>query len=311
MKTPEHGIYREPHSGEVWLEELRRDNPDMVFIDGVADIAEIADRQLDVHYGSGSDHPLAYHNKQHSSDVVERALKLLRIHQGVTPNSFIMQRAPSLIASAGKLHDIVQLRGPVTNEQLSAEYARDIAPNYGFAYAEADLQADMIMGTVTQKVDGKLQQTRLEQTQSRDPLCLILATADINGIAMEGLHRMIKDSVNLTAEKYEIDSTKVLLEKPHEVAKMFGAQTAFFGNRLDQIERDLRLFYSEDTAREIQAEYQREFGSLGGEAIRAANLLSRTPDLLGDVISIDVTQTVDLAVGSIVAQIRKLLPKSH
>lgn len=309
MKTPEHGISREPHTGEVWLEQIKREYPDMVFIEGVADIAAIASRQLEVKYGAQSETPLAYHNKAHSvEDVPRRGLKLLRIHHDICPDLFDMSRAPSLVVAGGMLHDTVQLRGSMTNERLSADYAREIAPHYGFTYDEADLLHDMIMSTVTQHIDGTVKQTMLEQTVSRDPLCLILATADINGIAMEGTKRMVGDSVNLTAERYQMDAANVLREKPHEVMKMLGAQALFFGARLDTIGSDLRLFYDEVTAQEIQSMYQREFSSFGSEAIRAARLLGRTPEILNDLLPVDVSSTFESTTSAIVSRVRKLLP---
>lgn len=308
MKTPERSSYCEPHSGDVWLEKIKLECPDMVFIDGVADIAAIASRQLDVRYGAQSETPLSYHNRSHSmNDVSSRSRKLLRIHNRVRPDLFDMNRAPSLVTAGAFLHDVIQLRGSMKNELLSAEYARDKAPHYGFTYAESDVLYDMIMSTATQYVDGTVKQTMLEQMESRDPLCLILATADINGIAMEGLKCMVVDSVNLTAENQQMDAARVLREKPHEVAKMLGAQALFFGTRLDMIGSDLRLFYDEESAQEIEAIYKHEFSSFGSEAIRAARLLGRTPDLLNDLLPVDVAATVESTTNTIVSRVRNVL----
>lgn len=309
MSPHERSENRETFDGTAWLSDLREENPDMQIIDGLGSIATIANSELEQRYGPQSDTPLAYHNVSHSFDAARRALWLLRLHAEIAPDSFDMTRAPSLVTATLLLHDIYQLEGSGENERLSAEFAAEVLPQYGFSSEEARLGAEMIMATVTEVSDGKIRQPLLADTESRNPLNLIVATADINAIAMEGLPRLIRDSIGLAAEHEHVSPARAIIEHPRAIATMLGSQLTFFGSRLDAIHSDLRLYYDEPIAHEIQARYKKDFGSLGSEAIRAASLLSKVPIQIGEVLKNDTSCRPEDATRLLVGYVRSLLKK--
>lgn len=307
MSPHERGGNHEAFDGTAWLSDLRTENPDMLFIDEMSEIAEIVNDELEQRYGPQSVTPLAYHNASHSFDAARRGIQLLRVHSEIAPDLFEMSRAPSLIVATLLLHDIYQLEGSGENERLSADFAARLLSRYGFREDEVYLNKDMIMATVTEIDSGRLRQPMLAHTVSHNPLCLIAATADINAIAMEGLPRLIRDSISLAAEHEHVSPARAIVEDPKAIAAMLGSQLAFFGSGLDAVAADLRLYYDESTALEIQKRYKKDFGSLGSEAIRAASILSKVPIQISEVIKSDASCKPEDAARLLVGYVRNLV----
>lgn len=179
--------------------------PEMVSSDAIA-IAVQSLHSIDERYGVDSDNPLAYHNAYHSLDVCRRGVRLaILLHPYIPPK--YSGDIYNLAIMNGPTHDWRQDLGPHHNEIASADYAAEQARGASDPRINSEAFGlrlhEGIMATEVERTErGEIVQVNL-QKGSHDPHKFIAAFSDINGIAMEGRKRMIRDAVNLCYEIYK------------------------------------------------------------------------------------------------------------
>lgn len=161
---------------------------------------------IDDRYGPNSDYPREFHNAPHSIDVCRRDVRLTKLLLPYVRSKYLPHIFDRTILGPA-LHDWEQLLGPGDNEQASADYAVAQIEENGGPELNTDvfktwLSDEIQASTVTMLETGEIIQTNI-QTGSHNPAKFNLAFADINGIAMEGPRRMIRDGTHLYMENLE------------------------------------------------------------------------------------------------------------
>ncbi len=238
-------------------------------------VATEALEEVDARFGEKSDNPLPYHNATHALDVMKRSF---RITNAVLPYIYKPYQCKiydlALIGSA--THDIERGQEKSLDEKLSADFAVNMIRSRGHSPINQSkfisrLRDGILATKVTRRPDGNIQQVNLRKG-SRDPFKLILATADINGIAMEGPKRMTRDAINLCYELHQGNPTS------EELLDFILSQRAFLKERLSdkQIKPDLE-YYFKDSSKEVYELGRNEFHGTIDDAYSVAIKLANLP----------------------------------
>ena len=83
---------------------------------------------------------LYYHGPHHTEDVLNTVEKIAIIEK-VSPEEFVLLRAAALF------HDFGYIDKYLDNEEIGADYAREILPNYGFNSSQVTKVCELIMAT--------------------------------------------------------------------------------------------------------------------------------------------------------------------
>lgn len=158
---------------------------------------------LDAKFGPESPHPREFHNADHSVDVCRRDVRLTTLLLPYVPPEF-QPYIFDLAILGPALHDWEQDLGPGPNERASTEHGIALIEEKGGRELNTDefktRLTDEIEATTIAMLDtGEIVQVNI-QKGSHDPAKFNLAFADINGIAMEGPRRMVRDGTHLYQE---------------------------------------------------------------------------------------------------------------
>lgn len=248
--------------------------------DATIPLAVNALEEIDVKYGPDSDDPHPYHNAQHGIDVIRRGVRLTNIlypylRSDHRPKIFDLDFA------IGSWHDIEQsLVAPGANERASARSAvRAVSQlegplnNKKFKHR---LELGIIATTAAEAEDGKITQPYVKK-DAHDPVKLIAAYADINGVAMEGPARMLKDATNLALEIFGEEPTK------DEFGNFLVSQAGFLTQRLNdgQVKSDLAYYFSKDEVDAIYKDTRKIFHPNIDAAVKIARAMQSRPELQG------------------------------
>lgn len=232
--------------------------------------------EVDSRYGENSDHPLEYHNAHHALDVIKRGVHLTSLLTPYIAGDY-RRSMYDLVTVGGAIHDSERGMGDGYNEKLSAEYGEQLIQSNGYS-REINTKRFMrtlregVLATQVEREDsGKVQQINLRQG-SHDPFKFILASADINGIAMEGPKRMVRDATNLCYELHDGNPSA------DELYNFIILQPKFLRDRLqdDQIKPDIE-YYFKDQSESVYDVVSREFGGTIKTAYSKALELASLP----------------------------------
>jgi len=250
--------------GGIITEDIRQVGAEMLF-------------EIYTKYGDpNSETYMLYHNDQHTLNVLERCWVQAGIRKKEFPEEF--SDKDYILGMFGALgHDIARMTGglPGEDERQSAQktvtgYMRKL----GFSEEDCRRVTEMIMTTEVTTENGVVVQTNI-QKGSTDKLKLELAIADINGIAMEGIGRMVEDAFNLCLEVNRI-SPDDMLANIDTIEKFFTMQAKFIEKRLDSLDGDFEYYYG-DKATHMREVYEKAFTGATRHAKGAAHVLYRFP----------------------------------
>ncbi len=248
---------------------------------------------LDIHARCGdpnSETYEPYHNDQHALQVLSRSWRLLQLLQKIMPEKFSGSDYEALLwASLG--HDVVRGTGGTLgeDERQSAQLIAARMQEAGCEDTMCEQVADIILTTIVEHDEqGRIKQTNI-RSGNKDPLRLILATADINGVAMEGIPTMINDVFNLYMEVRH-RTVADMVANPEEVIEFFFSQAQFLESRLETLSGDFAYYFTQEEVAIVQAAYEEEFTQATRDGIGAANVLFRFPHL-GELAITDALQT--------------------
>ncbi len=184
---------------------------------------------------------LPYHNQEHAVHVMRRSFVVYRSLHESLPEEFD-DRSYELLAIAAASHDIFQhFTNPGENERLSAQAA--VSFMFDYTSEECTRVYEAIVATsVSRSEEGTIQQCFLQEG-SRDPLKFVLATADINGIALEGVPRMLEDAVHLYLEFNKIPTDASFIAHSKEIGAFLTSQAAFLKDRLNAVTNDIEYYW--------------------------------------------------------------------
>lgn len=239
---------------------------------------------IDQKYGPHGDDPLEYHNTSHSIDVGRRVIRLTNLLYPYIPEQYRTSIYDLGFLGPG-CHDSEQLLGSGANERASLDDAlrRIEQANDPVLTAPAftdRLGSGIMVTVVNRKEDGELEQVNLREGDP-DPFKFIMAFCDINGIAMEGDMRMIKDATHLCYELFGEPSTEQLYD-------FLLSQAGFLRDRLNdhRIKADI-AYYFPDHQDEVYKVMRSSFHSNITSAYRLATFMSDHSELsdpIGKVI---------------------------
>lgn len=239
-----------------------------------------------------------YHNDQHAlNSVLRRGWRLLNLLQETFPEKF-SNKDYGLMLFGALGHDIVHgTGGPIgEDERQSGIETTPYMRRAGYGGADCSRVQDMIDATrVAVDAKGSIVQTNI-RSGSKDPLKLVLATADINGIAMEGIPTMINDAFNLYMEIYG-QTVKDMLKDPRKVIDFFFTQAKFLDDRLKALDGDFAFYFTEEEVERVKAAYEHEFTGATRDAIGAAEVLHRFPNV-GKLLIEEALKATDKVKGS-------------
>lgn len=208
----------------------------------VLELSAIALHDIDSRYGESSKTPLPQHNALHSLDVARRAIHLTNLLYEFIEDKYKPQIF-SLGMHAGSIHDYEQGKeDPGQNERASANYGVNCITNRGYSDVFGDryikrLRAGVMVTSFRIDNSGRVEQYNLRVGEP-DPFRFIMGFADINGIAMEGPERMIRDATNLYCERTKSPSVEGYLD-------WFGGQARFLRTRVNnpRIKNDIAYYF--------------------------------------------------------------------
>jgi hypothetical protein len=231
---------------------------------------------LDERYGTDSDNHLEFHNAPHSVDVLRRDVRVTKLLLPYVQPMYL-RRIFDLAVLGPAYHDWEQLLGPGKNEAASVDYATGQVEEKGgrklnTKVFKGRLGEVISASAVTMLDSGEIIQTNI-QSGSHDPAKFNLAFADINGIAMEGPRRMIRDGTHLYLETVKDPSFEGLY--PFLVD-----ERRFLRQRLNDIrvKSDIAYYYPDDIE-EVYAVMRKAFHANIDSAHRLAIDIGARPEL--------------------------------
>ena len=147
--------------------------PMTVFETAAQDVISDALKHIETHYGAESSEPKAYHNLEHTGQVMEAAA---HISEAALRAGRIATTEVTLIGIAAACHDTVHTGTSGKDEQGSAMYARYSMERFeAFTPAHLDLVEQMILATRAKLEDGII----VQQVPEDNYPAKILADADL------------------------------------------------------------------------------------------------------------------------------------
>lgn len=242
-----------------------------------------------------------YHNDVHALNVLARSWKLLSLHRQKFPEKF-KDSDYALIMFAALGHDLIQGVGdePGKDEEQSAALTCEFMNQVGFSGEDCERTKEIIKATIVTRENGTITQTNIREG-SKDILKLILATADINSIAMEGTPALVNDVFDLiletgnhgqrmTVAKMFAEAQKPKVPKNdkeyayNKVVNFFMYQAEFLLSRLNALKGDFAHYYEGKEVEDIDHLYENTFTNATREALGVAKTLHRFPNVAELVI---------------------------
>lgn len=236
---------------------------------------------INLRYGEHSENPLDFHNAPHSLDVMDRTIRLANLLYEFIPPKY-KPNIYNLGVTVPATHDFEQMLGPGVNEIASADYFQDEIEQTGDSPINNEwfIKRGRLGHFATEVAfaeDGKLIQVHQGKGEP-DPFAFIVGFADINGIAMDGDKRMIRDATNLC---FEINGGNPGAEKLYEFLL---TQAAFLKTRLnDHHMKPLIKYYFPDQPDEVYEAMHNAFHKNIISAYRLASLFRENPKLYSKV----------------------------
>lgn len=227
---------------------------------------------------------LPYHNASHGLDVVRRGLRLTSALLPYIDEKY-QKGIYNLPFLAGPAHDFVQGANDHQNVRDSADHVIQRIHENGhneqincrkvFSRIRLGIYATEVR---REKSSGKVTQVNLQEG-SRDPIKFIMAMADINGIAMEGPKRMVRDAVNLC---YEMNDGKPTADQLYGFVLF---QQKFLKDRLqdDQTKEDIKYYFGDHSDEVYDLGYEK-FNGMITTAYSIARSISGTP-IISNIIN--------------------------
>lgn len=267
----------EHYKSQLFVLEQECGVPDGIITEDMRQVG--AEMLLEVYkkYGDpNSETYMLYHNDEHTLSVLGRCWVQASLRKKEFPEEF--SDKDYILGMFGALgHDIARMTGgpPGEDERQSArKTTSDYMRRLGFSEEDCRRVREMIMTTEVTTENGVVVQTNI-QKGSTDKLKLELAIADINGIAMEGIDRMIEDAFNLCLEVNGV-SPDDMLANIDTIEKFFTMQAKFIEKRLDSLDGDFEYYYG-GKAVHMREVYERAFTGATRHAKGAAHVLYRFP----------------------------------
>lgn len=238
-------------------------------------------RLLQLTHEQYGDNP--YHNDEHPLNVLRRHWKLLSIIQTILPDKVDDSMYDLSIAPVCG-HDVInELGAPAgQNEEQSAELVQRYMMEAGYKEEESQIGFDMVLGTAVKRNEGGVIVQNNLRTGSKHLLKWVLANADINGIPMEGIPRMVSDALDLYLE-FSKTSIKDFLHNPAGAtvgaSEFFQTQAQFLDDRLAAVDEDLSYYFTGDEKERLQEAFDKEFTGTTRDAVSAARVLFRFPKM--------------------------------
>lgn len=240
-------------------------------------------QDIDRRYGAESDNPLEHHNAPHGLDVIRRNIRLTNIFFEFIPKKY-RRHIYDLDSIGGGLHDHQRGVRDGLNEKLSADFADELIVKTGHSPIntkrfKARERSGILATQVETSDSGEITQVNLRQGE-RDPFKLIMAYGDINGIAMEGGRRMVRDAVNLCLETHDNPTAE-------DIYQFMLFQAKFLKDRLndEQVKADIAYYFPSQTE-EVFQRAKKEFRHNIVSAYAMANLAHKTPHLKDSIGSV-------------------------
>lgn len=268
----------EPKTPEVYYHEqilaLLEEFPSAEVSERAIELSITLLEEVKAKYGDeNSENYKPYHNDEHALKVIRRAWRLWEIIRTELPGRFD-EKGFELLLIAGAGHDIVWNSDTPDgeDEQESAEVVAKHMRDAG--YEEEDIlrvTSAILATTVERAEDGTIIQSKIREG-NKDLLKFVLATADVDGIAMEGAPTMLGDAFNLFLES--------IINKPGNTSSrlktLYGFlkyQTKYLQDREKARPGDLRHYFSKEEIAIINEVYRAQFKNTIIEAQRAAEKL--------------------------------------
>ncbi len=228
-------------------------------------------------YGPEGSEPLAYHGPQHTLDVIRRGLRLFGALHCELPVDFPARDA-GLQAISGAGHDAFHHTGK-DDELKSASATSAVMHAHKNSYSSWDIHR--VGGAILATKVGLNEQGYIEQTNirrgDRDPLKLTLAYADINGIAMEGAERMIRDATALFMESKGYTKPHQMIGDADQLVAFLGGQARFLQSRLQAMPGDVAFYFKDNESAVRAALVMSELFKPRDFALKAAEFMEDTP----------------------------------
>lgn len=236
-------------------------------------IVELLDSIYSRYSDESSEEYRPHHNHEHTLKVIDRTIVLWKVFSELLPDHFRDEDIELLlIAAAG--HDYLWWPGAEDGEaeRASSEQVAIIMRSNGYTEESIIAVCEMIEATIVSREGNHIRQTSLRKG-SKDPRKYILATADINGIAMEGKMTMYSDVFSLYKEITQYEGKKILF-KPQILVNLLLYQRQFLKDRIEAYEEDL-LFYFEDDFEKVKEVLDTIFLDTFTEAFSEATVLTK------------------------------------
>jgi hypothetical protein len=285
------------HAGQIGALLETEVSPGIISDEAVQLAAGLLDKTFQEHGDPGSESYKPYHNVQHELNVLRRSWRLWRLLQEELPDKFD-DHGYELVMFAACGHDIFvdNESPPGEDERKSGEYTRDYMIEGGYSEEDADIVYEMIEATAVERDEtGTIVQFNIRQG-SKYLGKLVLATADTNGIPMEGIPTMIDDGFNLWME-FSKTSVRGLLSDPKGAVGFMLTQAKYLEDRLDCMDKDLAYYFTDKEVSIIKEVFENEFTGATRDALGAARMLARFPNLAEVAIETSV-KTTEKAAGS-------------
>jgi hypothetical protein len=279
-----------PDYREKLLSDLNEHIPEVSISPKAIDLTTtLLDYMWTIYGDPNKDTYLLYHNDEHAYDVLLRAVAITDILVESAP-SYVDEHDYELAIIAAAGHDFVQ-KNPfedITDEQLSAQQVSKLMRQSGFHKREAKRVYDAIIATTAMHGEDGVEQTHVRQGR-RDPLKLIVASADIQATTMEGKMRMLTDVPRLYFETHPLKSSS-LTEHIEGMAKFLLEQKRFVGQRLESVHDDLEYYFDEATVIAIEEQYRQKFRSHGRSVLEVIKDVGSATSTVSEILAQHMTE---------------------
>ncbi len=255
--------------------------------------AQLLEQMYQSHGDPNSETYKPYHNDQHALNVIRRSFRLWQLLGEELPEKIDLE-GYELLLIAGAGHDLVVHSGKQHgyDEDESARLTAEFMGSAGYNDMQIARVVDAIKATtVVRDEEGNIIQDSI-RSGSKDPLRLVLATADINGTTMEGIPTLVEDAVNLHAEIVGA-LPEDLSEANTGIAHFLFSQAQFVDGRLRAIQGDLDYYFLPEEVAKIKKAYEREFTGATRDVISLSKTLISFPEM-----AISTVEKVTTSLGS-------------
>ncbi|MFO0971578.1 MAG: hypothetical protein U0520_04525 [Candidatus Saccharimonadales bacterium] len=108
---------------------------------------------------------------------------------------------------------------------------------------------------------------------SAEKIKLVLANADVNGIAMGGIGAMIEDATHLFMEQNGFLTSAEVLANAGEFGRFLELQAGFLRDRLNDLEEQIAYYFHDSSDQDVARTIFQDLFQPGTEALRFALLI--------------------------------------